>query len=123
MGFKTQVFKFQFLTRPNISFSRFPNFWPEKGYFLVYFNRPTILAFFQIIYLDTQACIGKQNHWLVHGTFLGFGMVHESNHRFAKIPGCSKSVKSSRYTRVQNDWSGSKIVVTFGLMKILTHPC
>jgi hypothetical protein len=58
------------------------------------------LAFFQIIYLDTQACIGKQNHWLVHGTFLGFGMVHESNHRFAKIPNCSKSVKSSSYERI-----------------------
>ena len=42
MGCKTQVFKFQFLTRPNISFSRFLNFWPEKGYFLVYFNKPYI---------------------------------------------------------------------------------
>ena len=41
MGFKTKVFNFQFLTQPNISFSRFPNFWPEKGYFLVYFNRPS----------------------------------------------------------------------------------
>ena len=27
------------------------------------------------------------------------------------------------YTRVQNVWSGSKSVVTFGLIKILTHPC
>ena len=39
LGFKTQVFNFQFLTQPDISFPRFPNFWPEKGYFLVYFNR------------------------------------------------------------------------------------
>ena len=27
------------------------------------------------------------------------------------------------YTRVHNVWSGSKGVVTFGLIKILTHPC
>ena len=33
LGVKTQVFDFQFLTQPNISFSRFPNFWHKKGYF------------------------------------------------------------------------------------------
>ena len=27
------------------------------------------------------------------------------------------------YTPGQNVWSGSKSVVTFGLIKILTHPC
>ena len=27
------------------------------------------------------------------------------------------------YTSCQNVWSGSKSVVTFGLIKILTHPC
>ena len=27
------------------------------------------------------------------------------------------------YTQVQNVWSGSKSVVAFGLIKILTHPC
>ena len=27
------------------------------------------------------------------------------------------------YTPCQNVWSGSKSVVTFGLIKILTHPC
>ena len=29
----------------------------------------------------------------------------------------------SKYTPLQNVWSGSKSVVTFGLNKILTHPC
>ena len=40
LGFKTHVFNFQFLTQTDISFSRFPNFRPKKGHFLVYFNRP-----------------------------------------------------------------------------------
>ena len=34
----------------------------------------------------------------------------------------TKLVVPRRYTRVQNVWSGSKSVVTFGLIKILTHP-
>ena len=40
LGFKTRVFNFQFLTQPDIPFSRFLNFNPEKGHFLAYFNRP-----------------------------------------------------------------------------------
>ena len=44
LGFKNQVFNSQVLTWPDISFSRFPNFWPEKGYFLVYFNRPSFYS-------------------------------------------------------------------------------
>ena len=43
LGFKTRVFNSQFLTQPDISFCRFPNFKHEKGYFLVYFNRPSAL--------------------------------------------------------------------------------
>ena len=31
--------------------------------------------------------------------------------------------QSHTYTPGQNVWSGSKSVVTFGLIKILTHPC
>ena len=44
LGFKTQVFNFHFLTRPEISFSRFPNFKPKNDNFLVYFNRPYVKA-------------------------------------------------------------------------------
>ena len=39
-GFQFPVFP----TRPNISFFRFPNFWPGKSYFLVNFNKPHITS-------------------------------------------------------------------------------
>ena len=42
LGFKTWVFNSQFLTQTDISFARFPNFKPEKGHFLVYFNMPNM---------------------------------------------------------------------------------
>ena len=35
---ETRVFDSQYTTRPNISFSRFPNLWLQKGHFLVYFT-------------------------------------------------------------------------------------
>ena len=42
LGFINYVFNSQFLTKADISFSRFPNFKPKKTHFQVYFNRPTI---------------------------------------------------------------------------------
>ena len=35
---------------------------------------------------------------------------------------CTKNRKTVLYTRVHNVWSGSKSVVTFALINILTHP-
>ena len=42
--------------------------------------------------------------------------------RYASFPGVY-CIGLLVYTRVQNVWSGLKSVVTFGLIKILTHPC
>jgi hypothetical protein len=60
LGFKTGVFNSQFLTRPDISFSRFPNFWPENSYFLVYFNRPTVCIWRKILVIFLPIQLKKQ---------------------------------------------------------------
>ena len=49
LGFKTWVFNSQFLTQTDIAFYRFPNFKPEKGHFLVYFNRPTMVKYVYLL--------------------------------------------------------------------------
>ena len=54
-GFKTQVFNFQFLTRPNISLSRFPNFWPKRAIFLFTSIGPLTKSIFPLSFEEKMA--------------------------------------------------------------------
>ena len=84
LGFKTQVFNFQFLTRPDILFSSFPHFWTEKGYFLLYFNRPTNSRFESnsVLEMETPHMISPILTW---GTLLKFHQFTSSNGLFKTI--------------------------------------
>ena len=62
LGSKTRVFNFQFLTQPDISFSRFPNFKPQKGHFLVYFNKPNKWWYF-VTKIVLTYCEKKLFYW------------------------------------------------------------
>ena len=50
--------------------------------------------------------LNNSNHQIYQSTYWHFSLL-----------------KVYRYTPLENVWHGSKIVVTFGLIKILTHPC
>ena len=85
---ETQVFSSQFPTRPDISFFRFPNLWPEKCQFLVYFNKPFIFMFqvlaahgcgrlFQHKWIVLhQLCLSAQTLWKLWQTIKTWALQH-----------------------------------------------
>ena len=48
---------------------------------------------------------------------------HQGTRQFLTAMSTKCTIISGMYTPLQNVWHGSKSVVTFGLIKILSHPC
>ena len=86
-------------SRPDISFFRFPNFWPIKGHFLAYFNKPFRTGNIFCLPLFSGCCVGV-DHWF-HFCGNPRHSSHPSTFRSSAFVAC-------RYVSAPVDWRPSK---------------